>query len=85
MKEKSSFNWFYLVIIVILAITIFPLLDLNPTKTINEEGFFKYMKAGKVENIIIYNDVDEVDVFLTQDAKKEKVKPIKSRRRIKFK
>ena len=75
MKEKSSFNWFYLVIIVILAITIFPLLDLNPTKTINEEGFFKYMKAGKVENIIIYNDVDEVDVFLTQDAKKEKVKP----------
>ena len=74
MKKKSSFNWFYLVIIVILAITIFPLLDFNPSKTINEEGFFKYMKAGKVQNVIVYNDVDEVDVFLTPEAKKESVK-----------
>ena len=45
MKEKSSFNWFYLVVIVIIAITIYPLFNTSSTQTINEEGFFNYMKA----------------------------------------
>ena len=74
MKEKSSFNWFYLVVIVIIAITIYPLLNTSTTQTINEEGFFNYMKAGKIKNVIVYNDVEEADVFLTPEAKKASVK-----------
>lgn len=75
MKEKSSFNWFYLVVIVIIAITIYPLFNTSSTQTINEEGFFNYMKAGKIKNVIVYNDVEEADVFLTPEAKKASVKP----------
>jgi hypothetical protein len=51
MKEKSSFNWFYLVVFAVLAITIYPLLNLDPPQSINENGFFALLKENKVEKV----------------------------------
>lgn len=78
MKEKSSFNWFYLVVFVILAITIYPLLNINPAKTIDENGFFNLLKKNKVEKVIVYTDAPKAEVFLTEAAKSQSVEKSKN-------
>ncbi len=77
MKEKSSFNWFYLVVIVIIAITIYPLLNTSPTKTVSENGFFTLLKQNKVEKVVVYTDVPKADIFLTKAAKAASVEKSK--------
>lgn len=74
MKEKNSFNWFYLVIFVVLAITIYPLLNLNPPQSINENGFFTLLKENKVEKVIVFTDTPKAEVYLTKEAKAASVK-----------
>lgn len=77
MKEKSSFNWFYLVVFAVLAITIYPLLNLDPPKSINENGFFALLKENKVEKVVVYTDTPRADVFLTKEARAALVKNAK--------
>ena len=77
MKEKSSFNWFYLVVFAILAITIYPLLNLDPPQSINENGFFALLKENKVEKVVVYTDTPRADVFLTKEARAALVKNAK--------
>ena len=77
MKEKSSFNWFYLVVFAVLAITIYPLLNLDPPQSINENGFFALLKENKVEKVIVYTDTHRADVFLTKEARAALVKNAK--------
>ncbi|MGB4447958.1 MAG: ATP-dependent zinc metalloprotease FtsH [Cloacibacterium sp.] len=77
MKEKSSFNWFYLVVFVVLAITIYPLLNLDPPQSINENGFFALLKENKVEKVVVYTDTPRADVFLTKEARAAMVKNAK--------
>ena len=77
MKEKSSFNWFYLVVFAVLAITIYPLLNLDPPQSINENGFFALLKENKVEKVIVYTDTPRADVFLTKEARAAMVKNAK--------
>ena len=77
MKEKSSFNWFYLVVFAVLAITIYPLLNLDPPQSINENGFFTLLKENKVEKVIVYTDTPRADVFLTKEARAALVKNAK--------
>ena len=77
MKEKSSFNWFYLVVFAVLAITIYPLLNLDPPQTINENGFFALLKENKVEKVVVYTDTPRADVFLTKEARAALVKNAK--------
>lgn len=74
MKEKNSFNWFYLVIFAVLAITIYPLLNLNPPQSINENGFFTLLKDNKVEKVIVFTDTPKAEVYLTKEAKAASVK-----------
>ena len=77
MKEKSSFNWFYLVVFAVLAITIYPLLNLDPPQSINENGFFALLKENKVEKVMVYTDTPRADVFLTKEARAAMVKNAK--------
>lgn len=77
MKEKSSFNWFYLVVFAVLAITIYPLLNLDPPQSINENGFFALLKENKVEKVVVYTDTPRADVFLTKEARAAMVKNTK--------
>ena len=77
MKEKSSFNWFYLVVFAVLAITIYPLLNFNPPQSINENGFFTLLKENKIEKVIVYTDTPRADVFLTKEARAAMVKNAK--------
>ena len=77
MKEKSSFNWFYLVVFAVLAITIYPLLNLDPSQSINENGFFALLKENKVEKVVVYTDTPRADVFLTKEARAALVKNAK--------
>ena len=77
MKEKSSFNWFYLVVFAVLAITIYPLLNLDPPQSINENGFFALLKENKVEKVVVYTDTPRADVFLTKEARASLVKNAK--------
>ena len=77
MKEKSSFNWFYLVVFAVLAITIYPLLNLDPPQSINENGFFALLKENKVEKVVVYTDTPRADVFLTKEARAAMVKNAK--------
>jgi hypothetical protein len=63
MKEKSSFNWFYLVVFAVLAITIYPLLNLDPPQSINENGFFALLKENKVEKVVVYTDTQAETVL----------------------
>lgn len=69
MKEKSSFNWFYLVVFVIIAIAIYPFLNINQTKTIDENSFFALLKSNKVEKVIVFTDTPKAELFLTKEAK----------------
>ncbi|MCS4303186.1 MULTISPECIES: ATP-dependent zinc metalloprotease FtsH [Chryseobacterium] len=68
--NNKGFNWFFP--IAIIALLLFfgsNFLGGDAAKTIDEDGFFREMQAGKVQNIIIYKDIEKADVFLTKEAK----------------
>lgn len=68
--NNKGFNWFFP--IAIIALLLFfgsNFLGGDTAKTIDEDGFFREMQAGKVQNIIIYKDIEKADVFLTKEAK----------------
>ncbi|MCS3532507.1 ATP-dependent zinc metalloprotease FtsH [Chryseobacterium sp. JUb7] len=68
--NNKGFNWFFP--IAIIALLLFfgsNFLGGESAKSIDEDGFFREMQSGKVQNIIIYKDTEKADVFLTQAAK----------------
>lgn len=68
--NNKGFNWFFPVIIIALLLFFGSnFLGGDTAKTIDEDGFFREMQAGKVQNIIIYKDIEKADVFLTKEAK----------------
>lgn len=73
MKEKKGFNWFYVVIIAVLAITIYPILQNHQTKTIDENAFFSLLKSNKVDKVIVYTDTPKAEIFLTKEAQSASV------------
>ncbi len=76
--NNKGFNWFFPIAIVALLLFFIPNFfgDSN-AKSIDEDGFFREMQAGKVQNIIIYKDTEKADVFLTKAAKAEMVNKTK--------
>ena len=60
-----------------ISITIYPLLNLDPPQSINENGFFALLKENKVEKVIVYTDTPRADVFLTKEARAALVKNAK--------
>ncbi|MCA6066894.1 ATP-dependent zinc metalloprotease FtsH [Chryseobacterium sp. RG1] len=68
--NNKGFNWFFPIIIVALLLFVGSnFLGGDGAKSIDEDGFFREMQAGKVQNIIIYKDTEKADVFLTKAAK----------------
>ncbi|MGU3374288.1 ATP-dependent zinc metalloprotease FtsH [Chryseobacterium sp. M5A1_1a] len=68
--NNKGFNWFFP--IAIIALLLFfgsNFLGGDSAKSIDEDGFFREMQAGKVQNIIIYKDIEKADIFLTKEAK----------------
>jgi len=68
--NNKGFNWFFP--IAIIALLLFfgsNFLGGDSAKSIDEDGFFREMQTGKVQNIIIYKDIEKADVFLTKEAK----------------
>jgi cell division protease FtsH len=75
MKEKSGFNWFYLVVVLIIGIVVYPMFIGNGTsKTMSPNGFFALMKDNKVQKVIIYTDVPKAEIYLTKEAKDKLIK-----------
>lgn len=73
MKEKGGFNWFYLVVFIIIGITVYPLLNIESSKTVTENEVFALMKEKKVQKIVVYTDTPNADIYLTKDAKTKMV------------
>ncbi|MGH1518856.1 ATP-dependent zinc metalloprotease FtsH [Chryseobacterium sp. JK1] len=68
--NNKGFNWFFpIVIVALLLFFASNFLGGEAAKSIDEDGFFREMQAGKVQNIIIYKDIEKADVFLTKEAK----------------
>jgi len=68
--NNKGFNWFFPIIIIALLLFVGSnFLGGDGAKSIDEDGFFREMQAGKVQNIIIYKDTERADVFLTKAAK----------------
>jgi cell division protease FtsH len=68
--NNKGFNWFFPIIIIALLLFVGSnFLGGDGAKSIDEDGFFREMQAGKVQNIIIYKDTEKADVFLTKAAK----------------
>jgi cell division protease FtsH len=72
--NNKGFNWFFPINHSSFAILWFQFPWRRYSKTIDEDGFFREMQAGKVQNIIIYKDIEKADVFLTKEAKSAMVK-----------
>lgn len=74
--NNKGFNWFFPIAIIAMLLFFFggSLLGNDSGKSINEETFFDLAKQGKVQEVIVYKDSDNADVFLTQAAKNELVK-----------
>jgi cell division protease FtsH len=49
--NNKGFNWFFPIMIVALLLFFVPILG-DSSKTIDEDGFFREMQAGKVQNLI---------------------------------
>jgi cell division protease FtsH len=70
--NNKGFNWFFPIIIIALLLFFGSnFLGGDTAKTIDEDGFFREMQAGKVQNIIIYKDIEKADVFLTKEANQQ--------------
>ena len=75
MKEKSGFNWFYLVVVLIIGIVVYPMFIGNGTsKTMSPNGVFALMKDNKVQKVIIYTDIPKAEIYLTKEAKDKLIK-----------
>ena len=75
MKEKSGFNWFYLVVVLIIGIVVYPMFIGNGTsKTMSPNGVFALMKDNKEQKVIIYTDVPKAEIYLTKEAKDKLIK-----------
>ncbi len=72
MNNNKGFNWFFPIIIAAILLIFFTNMNSNSTSnTLDEEGFYKLLQQGKVDNILIYKDIEKADVFLTKAAKTE--------------
>ncbi len=72
MNNNKGFNWFFP--IAIAAVLIFFFTNMGGDSSANnldEEGFYQLMEQGKVQNVMIYKDTENADVFLTKAAKPE--------------
>ncbi|MEC5394102.1 ATP-dependent zinc metalloprotease FtsH [Bergeyella sp. RCAD1439] len=73
--NNKGFNWFFpIAIAVVLFFFLQPMLSESEGPKIDEERFFQLIKSGKVKEVIVYNDVNKADVFLTKEAKNELAK-----------
>lgn len=73
--NNKGFNWFFPIAILALVFFFIPNFFGNATSnTLNEDAFFKLLEEGKVQNIIVYKDLEKADVILTQAAKSASVK-----------
>lgn len=73
-NKNKGFNWLYLVLIVPIVFFVAPMLFPSNSKKIDEDTFFNYLKEGKVQEILVYNDTSEALVLLTPDARKQLIK-----------
>ena len=72
MNNNKGFNWFFPILITAVLLIFFTNMNSNSTSnTLDEEGFYKLLQQGKVDNILIYKDIEKADVFLTKAAKTE--------------
>ena len=73
--NNKGFNWFFPIAIIAMLFFFFgnSLMGDSTSATINEEGFFKLMKEGKIEKVTVYTDAADAEVFLTKAAKSETV------------
>ncbi|MBS1548534.1 MAG: ATP-dependent zinc metalloprotease FtsH [Bacteroidetes bacterium] len=73
--NNKGFNWFFPIALAAILFFFFGkgFMGQPDAKSINEEGFFNLMKAGKVKNVITYTDAKEADVFLTKEAKAQTI------------
>ena len=69
MKEKNGFNWFYLVVLLIIGIVVYPMLNMQSSKTVTESGVFTLLKDKKIQRIVVYTDTPSADIYLTKEAK----------------
>lgn len=70
--NNKGFNWFFpIAIAVILFIFLQPMFSSSEGPKIDEEKFYELVQAGKVQEVLVYNDVNKADVFLTKEAKAE--------------
>lgn len=69
--NNKGFNWFFPIAIIAMLFFFFgnSLMGDSTGATINEEGFFKLMKEGKIEKVTVYTDAADADVYLTKAAK----------------
>ncbi|MDO5615335.1 MAG: ATP-dependent zinc metalloprotease FtsH [Cruoricaptor ignavus] len=73
--NNKGFNWFFpIAIAVILFFFLQPMLSESEGPKIDEEKFFQLVKEGKVKEVVVYNDVNKADVFLTKEAQTALVK-----------
>lgn len=70
-KNSTSFNWFYILLAILLIVTFLPnLFNLGLTKTIDENKFFELMDKGYIKEVIVNNESLQVRVYITDEAKK---------------
>lgn len=73
--NNKGFNWFFpIAIIAILFFFVPNFLGGSSVKSMNEDQFFSELKDGKIQSIIVYKDLEKIDVFLSQAGKSATVK-----------
>ena len=72
MNNNKGFNWFFPIVIAAILLIFFTNMNSNSnSNNLDEEGFYQLLQQGKVQNILIYKDIEKADVFLTKAAKTE--------------
>ncbi|MBP7982356.1 MAG: ATP-dependent zinc metalloprotease FtsH [Kaistella sp.] len=72
MNNNKGFNWFFPILIAAILLIFFTNMNSSSnSSTLDEEGFYQLLQQGKVDNILIYKDIEKADVFLTKAAKTE--------------
>lgn len=72
MNNNKGFNWFFPILIA--AVLLFFFTNMNSdsgSNSLDEEGFYKMLQQGKIQDVMIYKDTEKADVFLTKAAKTE--------------
>ena len=68
--NNKGFNWFFpIAIIALLLFFASNFLGDNNVKTIDEDGFFREMQAGKIQKVLIDKQSQTADVYLTKASK----------------